>query len=786
MEIIKKPSNTEPKVSNDNRVDRLQAQVKQSQHREVGKDETKSPEIAQKENSSIKISRQPSTSFTSDAHINESISDQVNSYLPRLSHAHVPTFSPSTQPQVLTIPIAAHQQSSTWNSNMQNGTNPDKGQPLLSSNPSDREIVLMKQSHISQSGNLASHNVSQQNHTYGSYNFSHNPQLSSLIHTQNVLCRQLEQLTDHNINLANQNSNLRAELEQSKEENLRMIHIRQIQAEQAYKQAADFEILLSKFEKSGDAIRKLEGERNSNKEKNGSDNSRISTASLEAENNLLRIRIQDLQEKNNHLEARVDELSSVIEGAGNLLHSQKCSKNEKNAMVAPPPLKRNETNDLAYPLTRNRQVTNEVSLPTPITKHVVTINVEDDNAVVLPTNGTNRQVTNEISLPPSMNHNSKIDFPPDKDTMILKDAAKGRFNIQAHLTNRSITKSYNNIALRDIYFSRNLKDIATQHYQAQMDKTFSMSADHSRFINLTGENSEDMHVLKNNTTSKNGQFMLKSPNLETDGDLKDEDEVSSDDEDGKNEKNEAGYKFVANDKSIFGSSKSNSSKVKNNNSEEKEYPYFIGNNLYDARLAMSRKRSIPEKEVKESKPKEGNSELSSTNTTPISAKKDGDAKSCSLKSEVEESNSNENSTTKRKRGRPKRDKSEGWPKRPLSAYNLFFKEQRIKILEKLTRADEDGDEHEEGKEKANFSADVDDDKPKRGRPFGSGSKRRRPAPHGIITFEKLGKRISIDWKEAPNEVKEKYRLQASKNLKKYQQDLEIFLKNRGKKDEIAR
>ena len=85
----------------------------------------------------------------------------------------------------------------------------------------------------------------------------------------------------------------------------------------------------------------------------------------------------------------------------------------------------------------------------------------------------------------------------------------------------------------------------------------------------------------------------------------------------------------------------------------------------------------------------------------------------------------------------------------------------------------------------NSSADDDYDKPKRGRPFGNGRNRRRAAPHGIITFEKLGKRISIDWKEAPNDVKEKYRLQASENLKKYQQDLEIFLKNKGKKDELT-
>lgn len=509
-----------------------------------------------------------------------------------------------------------------------------------------------------------------------------NPQFASLIHTQNVLCRQLEQLTDHNINLATRNSALRAELEQAKEENLHMIQVRQMQAQQALKQAHDYEDLLLKFEKSGETIRQLRGNKKST-EKGKHTNERENTdvidevklTVLRRDNSVLRLKIQEIQEKNTIFESRVEELTSILDGVGPRHHDprQKRKLDVKNQS-----LKSGHT----FP-----QVSQQVPPPTNLKR----VNTKD---AALPTAVTNRQVTNDIAFPPFLKRQgtSELANPTVNNRQVTNEAA-----ILSNLKTQS-----------------NRSDHAQKYYQAKMDKTFSNLPDQTMFSNLT----------KSNPTTKNNH---SASTYGLDGDLHDEDESTDEDMEssagkgrGQNKETSSAITKLLHASKSIGEKNPNLKSIKN-----------------EPRIPISRI-------------------MAALNTS--------------------------GTATKRKRGRPKRDKSEGWPKRPLSAYNLFFREQRIRILDSLATDSENADDKEDiGKDELCDDADgVDrgENKKKRGRPFGSGKKRRRATPHGIITFENLGKKISRDWKEAPEGEKAKYKEEAAMNLKKYQSELEIFLAKR--------
>ena len=114
--------------------------------------------------------------------------------------------------------------------------------------------------------------------------------------------------------------------------------------------------------------------------------------------------------------------------------------------------------------------------------------------------------------------------------------------------------------------------------------------------------------------------------------------------------------------------------------------------------------------------------------------------------------------TNQEKGKKTRKKPKDKPKRPLSAYNIFFKEERHRILEVIPESDTP-------------KGDAD----------GSGRKRKK-RPHGKIGFESLAKVIGQRWQELTTEKVNYYKLKADEDMQRYKKEMEQYITNEGKKE----
>jgi hypothetical protein len=144
------------------------------------------------------------------------------------------------------------------------------------------------------------------------------------------------------------------------------------------------------------------------------------------------------------------------------------------------------------------------------------------------------------------------------------------------------------------------------------------------------------------------------------------------------------------------------------------------------------------------------------------------------------SNAPTETKTKKVRKKPK-DR----PKRPLSAYNIFFKEERARILEEIPtekdekeagsgkdeKDDKEKDEKDETEEKV-VKAEEEQEPPADGsKPI----RKRKKLPHGKIGFESLAKVIGQRWQDLESDEVKYYKDKAEEDMKRYKIEMEVYL-----------
>jgi HMG (high mobility group) box len=125
------------------------------------------------------------------------------------------------------------------------------------------------------------------------------------------------------------------------------------------------------------------------------------------------------------------------------------------------------------------------------------------------------------------------------------------------------------------------------------------------------------------------------------------------------------------------------------------------------------------------------------------------------------------------------------PRRPLSAYNLFFSEERERILKEIAKKEgkSDTSEGEEGEHEAvvdevESERDCDDGEKPRAllQPLIPAEKKRRPhrKTHGKISFQQLAKMVGERWKGLPDDERKYYQDLAQQDMKRQKVAMEEY------------
>lgn len=133
-----------------------------------------------------------------------------------------------------------------------------------------------------------------------------------------------------------------------------------------------------------------------------------------------------------------------------------------------------------------------------------------------------------------------------------------------------------------------------------------------------------------------------------------------------------------------------------------------------------------------------------------------------------------------KKKRSHKKKPADMPRRPLSAYNLFFSEERERILKEIDGGgDKDDSSKKEEKEEEKAVAEEEDEskKPKALlRPLIPNQKKRRPhrKTHGKISFQELARMVGERWKALDDERRKYYQNLAAEDMKRQKHAMEEY------------